>query len=115
MTIQTDAIKPGTRSITLTGPLTLNTMFEFQTEVRREGSDSIVVDLSGVPYMDSAGLGCLLGAMASCQRSQRGFALAGMNDRVRTVFQVTKVDSLVPSYASVDAAVAALKTKSASA
>ncbi|HXP83728.1 MAG TPA: STAS domain-containing protein [Bryobacteraceae bacterium] len=115
LTIQSAEPEPGLRVITLTGPLTLSTMFGFQTDIRREASDSIVVDLAGVPYMDSAGLGCLLGAMASCQRSHRGFALAGVSERVLTVFEVTGVENLVPMYPSVDAATAALKAKTAGA
>jgi anti-anti-sigma factor len=115
LTIQNVEPEPGLRVITLTGPLTLNTMFEFQTDIRREATDALVVDLAGVPYMDSAGLGCLLGGMASCQRTHRGFALAGVVERVLTVFQVTGVDTLVPMYPNVNAATAALRAKTAGA
>jgi anti-sigma B factor antagonist len=115
LTIHSAEPESGLRVITLTGPLTLNTLFEFQTEIRREASDAIVVDMAGVPYMDSAGLGCLLGGMASCQRSHRGFALAAVCQRVLTVFQITSVDALVPMYPDLEAAAAALKSRSASA
>jgi anti-sigma B factor antagonist len=115
LTIQTAEPEPGLRVITLTGPLTLTTIFEFQNDIRRETTNSLVIDLTGVPYMDSAGLGCLLGGMASCQRSHRGFALAGVAERILMVFTVTGVDGLVPMYPSVEAATAALKPKTAGA
>jgi anti-sigma B factor antagonist len=115
LVIQSTETEPGLRVLTLTGPLTLSTMFEFQTQIRRESSDSIAVDVTGVPYMDSAGLGCLLGALASCQRSHRGFALAGVCDRVQTLFVVTGVDGMVPTYPTVQAASVALKSKRAGA
>ena len=115
LAIQSAQPESGLRVITLNGPLTLGTMFDFQTEVRRESSDSLIVDLSAVPYMDSAGLGCLLGALASCQRSQRGFALAGACDRVLTLFHISGVEGMVPLHRSVDAAVDAVKARRAGA
>jgi anti-sigma B factor antagonist len=113
--IQSAEPEAGLRVITLAGPLTLSTLFEFQTDIRREATDSLVIDLAGVPYMDSAGLGCLLGGLTSCQRSHRGFALAGISERVLTVFQITNVDTLVPMYPDVATATAALKAKAAGA
>src|SRR5262249_49586642 len=50
-------------------------VFEFQNTARSETSRPIIVDLTDVPYMDSVGLGSILGVFASCQRTSRGFAL----------------------------------------
>lgn len=94
----------GVRVFRLAGPLTLSTIFEFQDVARSNADSPIVIDLSDVPYMDSAGLGSLLGVYASCQRSGRGFGVAGSQDRIRTLFKVTHVDGLVPSYESVERA-----------
>jgi len=91
----------------LTGPLTLQTMFEFQDAGRKEASKSVVVDLTGVPYMDSAGLGCVISIFASCQRTKRGFAIFGVAERLRTLFVVTHVDGLLPCFDSLEAADAA--------
>lgn len=94
----------GARIVRIAGPLTLNTLFEFQSEVRKDEETALVVDLAGVPYMDSAGLGSVLGAYASCQRTGRGFAVAGPPDRVMTLFRMSRVDSILPIYASLEAA-----------
>jgi anti-anti-sigma factor len=94
----------GTCLLHLEGPLTLATLFEFQNAVRSENSDGLIVALEAVPYMDSAGLGAILGAYASCQRHGRKFALVGVSSRVLTLLQVSKVDTLVPRYATVEAA-----------
>lgn len=115
LTIQCLARPSGVRYIVLSGPLTLSTLFEFQSEVRRDATDSIVVNLAGVPYMDSAGLGSLLGAFASCQRNHRGFALTGIVERVRTLFQVANVDGMLPVFDSIEAAEAKLVSKQAGA
>jgi hypothetical protein len=55
-----------------------------------------------VPYMDSAGLGAMLGVLASCQWQDRGFAVSGLSERIRTLFQVTHVDGLIPVFSTAE-------------
>ena len=92
----------------LSGPLTLQTLFEFQTAARQDHSKPIIVDISQVPYMDSAGLGCVISILASCQRTKRGFAVIGLTERIRTLFEVTGVNGLIPCFDTLDAAEAAV-------
>jgi anti-sigma B factor antagonist len=101
--IQTSSRPGGIRVMSLRGPLTLNTLFEFQNLVRSEQT-GLIIDLGEVPYMDSAGLGAVLGALASCQRHGLKFALANVPERVLTLFRVSKVDSLLPQFMNVAAA-----------
>jgi len=84
------------------------TLFEFQDAVRKQQAKGLILDLGGVPYMDSAGLGAILGAYVSCQRNGRKFALAGVTRRVLTLLEVTKVDTLVPRFDTLEAAGTAL-------
>jgi anti-sigma B factor antagonist len=102
--IEVENAASGVRVFRLTGPLVLNNLFEFQDLARAEGDSAIVVELSGVPYMDSAGLGALLGILASCQRKHRGFGITGATDRIKTLFAVAGVDGLIPSFGSVEIA-----------
>jgi len=94
----------GARLMKLEGPLTLRTLFEFQEAARQEAARPMIIDVAGVPYMDSAGLGSVISVFASCQRNSRGFAITGLTDRIRTLFKVTKVDGLLPCFDSVEAA-----------
>ena len=98
--IEVAARPSGGRIITLRGPVTLETLFELQNVLRQQHSD-LVIDLAGVPYMDSAGLGAILSAYASCQRHQNKFALANVSQRVRVLLELTKVDTLLPIFDSV--------------
>jgi anti-sigma B factor antagonist len=98
----------GSRIMKLTGPLTLQTLFDFQTTAHQDTVKPIIVDISKVPYMDSAGLGCVISVFASCQRTNRGFALTGLSDRIRTLFDVTHVTGLIPSFETLEAAEAAV-------
>jgi anti-sigma B factor antagonist len=102
--IRSAAGASGATILHLSGPLTLNTLFEFQETVRKEHPGGLIIVVTDVPYMDSAGLGAILSAYASCQRHGKKFALANVSERVMALLRVTKVDGLVPRYDSVEAA-----------
>src|ERR1043166_983036 len=81
--------------ILVSGPITLNNLFGLQTTLRSQNSTTLVLDLSEVPYVDSAGLGAIINAHVSAQRRGGKLLLSGVNDRVRSLFQMTKVDSVL--------------------
>lgn len=90
--------------LTLRGPLTMATLFDFQTALRQPDLRSTVIDFSGVPFMDSAGLGLVLSHWAHTQRIGVKFATVGISDRVRVLLEMTGVDKILPSYPTVAAA-----------
>jgi ABC-type transporter Mla MlaB component len=61
-----------------------------------------ILDLSAVPYMDSFGLGMIVGHFASCQRKGLKMIAAGAGPRVRDLFKMTKVDNVIPMVATVE-------------
>jgi anti-sigma B factor antagonist len=85
--------KDGQRVLRLTGPVLINNLFEFQAKVRANVSPALIIDLSNVPYMDSAGIGALVGAYVTHQKDGKSLALVGVTDRVRSALSVTRVDS----------------------
>jgi anti-sigma B factor antagonist len=91
----------------LVGPLTLNNIFAFQ-EVLRQQSVTTILDLTGVPYMDSAGLGVLVNSHVSHQQRGQRLILAGVNERVLALFKLTKVDTVLEVVPNMDAAHRAL-------
>ena len=76
------------------GPLTMENVSPFLNAVRRENAPTMILDLSGVPYLDSSGLGSLVSASTSCAKAGRRLALTGVNKRVRKVFEITKVEQV---------------------
>lgn len=92
----------GAQLIKLSGPLTLRTLFEFQEAARKHAEHPLVVDLAAVPYIDSAGLGALIGLFASCQRTNQKFAIASVPERVQVLFEMTGVKGMLPCFASVE-------------
>jgi len=96
---------PGTRVFCLSGPLTLRNLFELQSELR--GSEPplmTVIDLTAVPYMDSAGMGLVMNTYVRCQTKGVKMIVAGANNRVMDLFKVTKVDSVLPLVSSLEEA-----------
>ena len=93
----------------LRGPLTGNNAPALQNALRREEpTQTLILDLSNVPYVDSAGLGALVTAYISRQKSGRRMVLSGLNARVQKLFEITRVQELVLIFSSPEEAIAAL-------
>lgn len=89
------------------GPLTMENVSPFMNAVRREDAPTMILDLAGVPYLDSSGLGGLVSACTSCTKSGRRVALTGVNQRVRRVFEMTKVEQVFLMFPTLSDAIAA--------
>ena len=85
--------RAGQRILRLTGPVIINNLFEFQALVRADASRALILDLTRVPYVDSAGIGALVGAYVTHQKDGRSLALVGVSDRIHSALSVTRVDS----------------------
>jgi anti-sigma B factor antagonist len=94
------AESPDVTVFRLKGPFVLGTMFEFQATLREPELKGVIIDLAGVPYIDSAGLGVLLGHWSHTQRRGFRFALVGMSARVHTIFEITHTDTVLPIFAT---------------
>ena len=67
----------------------------------------MIIDFSGVPFIDSAGLGALVGAHISAQKARRQLYFAGMNTQVITLLEMTRIRSLFTVYPTLQEAEAA--------
>jgi anti-sigma B factor antagonist len=103
-----DGKKEGTKVLKLVGPLTISTMFGFQNEFRAATPQVMIVDMSDVTYMDSAGLGLIMNYYVAATDHGRKLLLAGVNDRVKALFEMTKVQSVLTTFPSLEAAEASL-------
>ena len=98
----------GVELIRLSGPLTVRTLFEFQEAARMHSEHPLIVDAEQVPYMDSAGLGAIIGIFASCQRTGQKFAISSVPERVLVLFEMTGVKDMLPCFSSIDEAEASV-------
>ena len=94
----------GVPTLLVIGPLTVATLDEFMQAVRAEKAPTLIVDMSGVPYVDSSGVGGIINAHVSRLNSGRRFILTGITERVRTLFRMTKVEQILMIFPSLRAA-----------
>jgi anti-sigma B factor antagonist len=79
-----------------TGKLVAGSTGILQTEVRSllPGSRRIVLDLTELGYMDSSGLGAIIGLYASAKSAGGRLEVINLSARVRQLFSITNVLSL---------------------
>lgn len=55
---------------------------------------TVVVDMAGVPFIDTSGLGVLVGLRATLRSRKIEFALANLTERVQNIFRMTKLNAV---------------------
>ncbi|MGC4745545.1 STAS domain-containing protein [Micromonospora sp. DT201] len=84
--------------VEVAGDLDMSTTPELRDQLRKlVDSDTpvVVVDLTGVGFMDSSGLGVLVVAYKDLRERDGWLALAGVSQPVRTVLSITSVDRVI--------------------
>ncbi len=101
--------------LTLSGPVTLADIFELQRVLQADESASTIVDMTDVPYVDSAGIGVLVNSYISREKSGRRLLLVGVRERVLNVLRTTRVDQFFSFFPTVEDAASELNPGAASA
>src|SRR5215475_3436868 len=96
-----DGAYPAEKVIALNGVLNAETAFTLRDAVRGEAPAALVIDMTRVRYVDSSGLGVLIGIYASFERACRRLLLAGTNDRVWELFRMCKIEDVFTRYRTV--------------
>ena len=63
-----------------------------------EGGRDLVVDLRDVQFIDSSGLGALLSGHKNAAQRSASFVLAGLQPRVRSMFELTRLQRVFEIY-----------------
>jgi anti-sigma B factor antagonist len=74
--------------------------------VRLDSESSVVLDLSGLEFCDSTGLGAFVALHRQATTSGARFALARPNKRIADLFSLSGIDQVVPVFTTLDAATA---------
>jgi anti-sigma B factor antagonist len=91
-----------------------------ETEVLRQelkdvvdaGHKRIILNLAGVDYVDSAGLGALVAGASSIRRAGGDLKLANLTDRIRGLMQITRLSTLFEVHDSLEKACSSFGTSS---
>ncbi|WP_252975141.1 STAS domain-containing protein [Janibacter melonis] len=97
-----------------TGEIDVSTASQLRDAVQQVilgGSRSVAIDMTGVSFMDSTGLGVVVGRLKTLRREGGTLTIAATADRVRRVFEITGLDKVFVLYRDpADAARAAAET-----
>ncbi len=73
----------------------------------------IIVDLSGVPYMDSSGLASMVEGLQKVESYKGKFILSGLQPMVNKVFELSRLNTVFTIYEDIDTALNELDEKNA--
>jgi anti-sigma B factor antagonist len=91
----------------LNGKLSLETVHNFIQILRPEPTANLVLDMSGVSFLDSAGVGALVSLFVHRRNHGQSFAIASLTKQGMAVLQVAGLVKLLPNFPTVDDALAA--------
>ena len=80
-------------------------------ELLDTGAKKLVLDLEGLEFLDSSGLGALVSCLRRVKEKKGEIKLAGLGPEVRSIFDITRVSRLFDICESVADAVKAFKNK----
>ena len=93
--------------VRLKGKLSLETVHDFIQTVRPEPAPHLILDMSGVSFLDSAGTGALVQLFVHRRNQGKTFALTSLSKQGSAVMQVAGLTKLLPIHDSVEQALAA--------
>ena len=109
------ALDSRTHVIEVVGQVDLYSAPEFKEQITRvieSGAKRVIVDLTGVGFMDSTGLGVLMGAFKRLRAARAELLLVVTNYDVERVLEITGLDQTFRVYRSRDDALADLELTS---
>jgi anti-sigma B factor antagonist len=89
--------------VTVDGQLVVTNRQEFKQAILdavAQGAMLVVVDFTVSGYIDSSGLGALVSLSRRLREAGGDLRLVGLNDDLRTLFELTRLDALFPLYAT---------------
>jgi anti-sigma B factor antagonist len=101
-------VEPGITVVHMTGKIVLGPDCQglevLVHELLKKDENKVIFDLSGVSYIDSTGMGVIVSCLSRVMKAGGGLRLAGVADRVRHLFKITRLDNIIAFYPTVLAA-----------
>src|ERR1700757_1034742 len=87
---------------TASANLTIETVNGFRRKLRPDSAQRLILDLSGVSFLDSAGVGALVSLFVSRRNQGKEFGLAALQPQSTAVVTVAGLQNLLPIYKTVE-------------
>jgi len=96
---------PGMKVVVLTGGLTIETVSEFNVSLRDDPAPVMILNLTQLEWLDSAGVGSLVQLLVRRGKANNTLAIAGLTARNQAVLQVSQLLHLFSVFPTQDHAV----------
>jgi len=73
-----------------------------------EGARAVLLDFTGLEYMNSGGIGLLVTLLVRANRQKQQLLACGLSDHYRQILELTRLDEAIAIYADADEALAAV-------
>lgn len=110
MNIALDPGEQGRMVVRLRGRLDLLSATEVKQAIARavaEGHPKVIADLQEVSFVDSSGLGALIGGLKAARQAGGDLRLAHPQEQARLILELTTLDRVLTVYPSLEEALAA--------
>lgn len=95
--IMTEENSENVAKVVISGEIDIYTAQQFKEKLYRivdSSSKDVVIDCSGLDYIDSTGLGIFVGALKKARLADRNISLENIKDNIRKLFNITGLDKL---------------------
>ena len=101
---------PGVSVIEISGEVTRASDVALQDAYERvaDGTRAIILDFSGLGYMNSSGIGLLVTLLVRAQRNRQQIFAYGLTDHYRQIFELTRLDEVISIHETEESALAAV-------
>ena len=107
LSIVSEQTDNGTTVVAVAGELDVLSAPQLDAELTRllaSGSSPVVLDLAGVDFMDSTGLGVIIKSYKTAKEADRGFSVVAASENDEKVFRITGIDKALPLFADLASA-----------
>jgi anti-anti-sigma factor len=110
MSVDAKQLDSGIAVVTIAGRLSVGGETErLDAAVKRllqQDQKKLVLDITTLDYVDSSGVGMLVSCLTNVRKAGGELKLAGANPRIRRIFAMTGVDTMMPMFDTLAAATA---------
>lgn len=102
MSVEAKLLDSGIAVVTISGRLAMGgepeRLDSAVKDLLRQGQKKLVLDITPLDYADSSGIGMLVSCLTDVKKAGGELKLAGANPRLRRIFAMTGVDTMMPMF-----------------
>ena len=99
----------GVTVIQVNGEININTSPDLKKLFEKQTVKKVLVNLEKVTYIDSSGLATLVDMLKKTKSQGGVLCLAGMPDKIKSLFEITKLDKLFSIFQTQDEALTKIR------